>query len=279
MPNHVKNKIELKGNEADIKEFVEKYSTFFPSVQHKSYDGELTFKTKDGDIGWLDENTNVFRRRDKPSVLGVPDGFEPYMQSEWTRFIDFEKVFPVPECIKLVGSNVPSNIVDAVYAKYRKPFDTNPLLAYLKAGNRLRNENKIDPEEELQFERACKAYEETGFCYWYDYQNEKWGTKWNAYSCEKLSENTFMFETAWSNVIDIILEASKSFNGTIVYVYADEDTGQNCGSYLISGGIVLTDYIPCGGSKDAYEIAFDLRPHQREYYVLVDDNYQYKDED
>lgn len=278
MPNHIKNRIELIGSPEDIKSLLEKFSTFYPSEQNRSCDNELTFEM-DGEFGWFDENTTIFTRRGKPSVLGIPEGFIPSMKDEWTRFPDFEKVFEVPEVIKLVGDSVSSNIIDAVHAKYNHPFSTNALLANLQSANRLRNENIIKPEDELQFERACKAYEETGYAYWYDFNSDKWGTKWNAYSCEKILENVFTFETAWSNVNNIIREMSLSFDGNIMYSYADEDTGYNVGSYLFCKGLILSNFHPEGGSKEAYEIAFDLRPDNKEYYILVDGNYQYKEED
>lgn len=275
MPNHIKNKVELIGSEIEIKEFVEKYSTFYPEKQHTDYDGNLTFKNG-GEYGWLDQNTTVFTRRGKDSILGVPDGFEPEMVESWTRFPDFEKVFPVPEVIKAVGDSVNSSIINAVYAKYKKTFSENPLLAGLEALNR--QKINIKPEEEMQFELACKAYEETGFAYWYDYQNEKWDTKWNAYSCEKLSDNIFIFETAWSGVPDIIKELSIGFNGTIIYKYADEDTGYNTGEYKIAHGIVLYENIPVGGSVEAYDLAFELRPDYKDNYILIDGNYVHKEE-
>lgn len=279
MPNHVKNRITLIGSEESIKSLVEKFSTTYPETEDTAYDGRVICTNQSGSIGWYDKESTVFERRNETSVLGLPDGFKFEMQKEWTRFPDFEKVFPVPECIKLVGDSVSSNIVDAVKAKYRHPFSNNPLLAFLESSSRLKNENKISPEDQMQFELACKAYEETGFCYWYDYNIDKWGTKWNAYSCEKLSDNVYDFDTAWSRVLDIIIEISKSFDGQIAYAYSDEDTGHNVGSFLIASGIVISDFVPSGGTTPAYELAFELRPESKEYYKLIDGEYVYTDDE
>jgi len=279
MPNHVKNKIILDGDAEQIKSLLEKFSTTYPQTESLTYDGRIICKTSDGSYGWLDKESNVFSRRDLPSVLGIPPQYEIDYVKEWTRFPDFEKVFPTPEVIKLVGDSVCSNITNAVYAKYMHPLSDNPLLASLEYQNRFLSEHKIKPEDELQFERACLAYEQTGFCYWYDFNQKNWGTKWNAYSCETLSEKEFTFETAWSNVLNIVLEISKSFEGNIVYAYADENTGYNTGSYLICKGIVISELHYPGGSIGAYEMAFDLRPELKENYRLVGDTYEYIDED
>lgn len=278
MPNYIENKITLIGNENSIKQLVEKFSTHYPETEYKTYDGRNICKGKKGELGWYDKETTVFERRDLPSVLGLPEDFEFEMVKAWDRFPDFEKVFPVPQSIKAVGDSVNSKIIDAVYAKYNKPFDTNPLLVYLQAGNRLKGFD-IAPEEEQQFELACKAYEETGFAYWYDFQNAKWGTKWNAFECKKEADNVFTFETAWSGVPHIIAEISKSFDGTIDYKFADEDTGYNVGSFIISNGEIIEDKTPEKATKEAYDIAFELRPSNKDYYNLVDGNYKYKDDD
>jgi len=279
MPNHIKNKLTLDGSAEQIKLFVDKFSTTYPKTEKLTYDGRVICKKKDGNFGWLDKESNVFERRNLPSVLGMPPQYEMDYNEEWTRFPDFEKVFPTPEVIKLVGDSVSSNIIEAVHAKYNKPFSNNPLLAFLEAGNRLRDKHEIKPEDQLQFERACKAYEETGFAYWYDYNESAWGTKWNAYSCEKLSDNEYTFETLWSNVLDVIVEISKSFEGSIIYTYSDEDTGANTGCYSICKGIVISDLHYPNYSFGAYELAFDLRPEIKENYRLVGDTYEYIDED
>ncbi len=43
MPNYIKNKIELIGKQSDIDLLIKEFSTFYPSVPHRSFDGNLTF--------------------------------------------------------------------------------------------------------------------------------------------------------------------------------------------------------------------------------------------
>ncbi len=115
--------------------------------------------------------------------------------------------------------------------------------------------------------------------WWYNWNVKNWGTKWNAYSCERIEENIYHFETAWSGVPDLIHKIAKNNpNIQIVYKYADEVTGYNVGLYLFKGATYIKTVIE-DGSKEAYDIAFELRPDIKENYVLVEDKYEYKDEE
>lgn len=280
MPNHIRNRVTFSGDQQVINELVKKYSTFYPSKPSKSYDGSTVYKGSTAyEYGWLDEKTNVFSRRGLPDVIGVPEGFTVDMTDEWTRFPDFDKVKPCPKSIKDVGDHVSAKIVDHVKNKYRVPHSGNPIVALLESHNRM-NTAEINEDEIPQFERACKAYEETGYIYWYDWQCENWGTKWNAYECNKLSDNQFEFDTAWSGVPEMIKEISSQFPYVkIEYKYSDEDTGHNCGVYEFEGGEEKLVHIPDGGSIEAYELSFELRPGSAEYYELVDGEYVYKEDD
>ena len=114
--------------------------------------------------------------------------------------------------------------------------------------------------------------------WWYHWNIENWGSKWNSYSCKVLSINKFEFETAWSSVPDIINAMSLKYPlVTIDYKYSDEDTGSNCGHFVYCNGLIIED-IKENQSKEAYELAFELRPEHRENYILTDDGYSYKDE-
>lgn len=280
MPNHIRNRVTLSGAQNVINELIEKYSTFYPSEPNRSYDGLTVYNGKDKhEFGWLNKETNVFTRRGQPDVVGVPEGFTVDMTKEWTRFPDFDKVKPCPQSIKDVGDNVSLKVVDHVKNKYNVPHDGNPLIALLEAQNRIKLVD-LNNEEIPQFERACIAYEETGYMYWYDWKCDHWGTKWNAYECEKVSDNIFEFETAWSGVPEMIQAISEQFPSVkIEYKYADEDTGYNVGCYEFEAGKELTVYIPYGGTKEAYDISFDLRPNYAENYELVDGIYEYIDDE
>jgi hypothetical protein len=77
----------------------------------------------------------------------------------------------------------------------------------------------------------------------------------------------------------IQLLSSRFPSAKFEYKYSDEDTGSNCGHYIFMGGMILFENIPDNRTNEAFELAFELRPHYKEDYELVDGNYQYKDED
>lgn len=115
--------------------------------------------------------------------------------------------------------------------------------------------------------------------WWRNWNIENWGTKWSGYEFAKEKWNVFSFETAWNAVPKIIEKISKQFPEVeFLYDYADEDTGYNCGKIKLLNGIIET-FFPEGGTKEAYDIAFELRPHYADWYVLVDGNYQQKEDE
>ncbi len=60
----------------------------------------------------------------------------------------------------------------------------------------------------------------------------------------------------------------------IDYKFAAEDTGYNCGNVIFLNG-VLKDCSPKGGTKEAYELAFELSPEGKSHYKFKDGNYIY----
>jgi hypothetical protein len=115
--------------------------------------------------------------------------------------------------------------------------------------------------------------------WWYRWNIDNWGTKWGGYSYERPAINIFTFETAWASV-PLIIDALSKANPKVTFKYswADEDTGYNCGRAIYHNGLIEQS-IPNGGSREAYELAFELRPDRAENYELVDNKYQYKDHD
>jgi len=127
-------------------------------------------------------------------------------------------------------------------------------------------------KEEIQ---QCK---DLGASSWYDWCCNNWGTKWNAYDIEVLDEQVLKFNTAWSGVTDLMTKLSEKFPSiTFGYMYADEDTGSNTGIGTIKAGVASMVY-PENGSREAYELAFELKPDCREYYTFEDGSYIPKEE-
>ena len=117
--------------------------------------------------------------------------------------------------------------------------------------------------------------------WWYTWNVNNWGVKWNSHECEQVSENVYEFKTAWSGVANLIWNMARKFPSVeFFYEYADEDTGHNIGQYIFKGNKATTYYIE-EGSKEAYELAFNLMPWKKEYWRLTADGstYEFFDEE
>lgn len=124
---------------------------------------------------------------------------------------------------------------------------------------------------------GSKCLEETGYDSWYTFSVNEWGTKWNAYSqrnsimlndigndaeenerlvLENIKANggyptIVRFETAWSTPVQLYSAFSEKFpDVTIEVLYADEDTGYNCGTLMFNAGLPTYDNsAPAGNSR------------------------------
>lgn len=292
MPNHITNKIELTGATNDIKELIAAFSTFYPATPSLAHDGSFIYKTKGEDykVGWWDGNK--FTQRDKPDLDYIPDEFEQEIEEEWTRFPDFQKVLPMPEglevsahsgietwaeiCLGMVDFNrSSSNNIESLIANMSASTALETVL-----GKRDRKSVKDFSDEEFNvFVQIMKNYRKHGYLSWYKWSIDNWGTKWNSYSCKKISDTIFQFDTAWSGVPELIKIISTKFpNVTISYKYSDEDTGSNCGIGEFKGGLNDLRKLE-NNSLEAYELAFELHPNSKENFKRVGDKYEYVEED
>jgi hypothetical protein len=190
---------------------------------------------------------------------------EPFENGE-KRLVDFNKIVQCPEIIKQVG-NIHIGIEHKIKQKYNITRD-------------LYKEVVLRQDDLPAFEKACKAYEETGFIYWYDWNIENWGTKWNAYDFDyETPKNILVWRTAWSDVRGLIKKLSLKFaNIEFLYDWADEDIGHNCGRTIIKNGEAFVNDLE-QGSRQAYEMSFDLMPEYREHYRIVDGEYEQIDDE
>lgn len=87
----------------------------------------------------------------------------------------------------------------------------------------------------------CRKY---GADNWYDWRLEHWDTKWNAYQLDEdrleSDSGKCVFYTAWSMPMKIALALSLRFPDVkIIWSYADEDIGNNCGEIVFQGGGIV----------------------------------------
>jgi len=140
---------------------------------------------------------------------------------------------------------------------------------------------KVDIHE-IDFDKIIpapktKAYRNQG---WYNWNIEHWDTKWNAYSQEKVDDHTMRFDTAWGAPYAIFRALSEKFPDVTIKVrYADEDFGQNCGELEYRGGSETYNAGIEEGSKEAYELAFDVKGYGADEYVYDEKKgtYVYRD--
>lgn len=72
---------------------------------------------------------------------------------------------------------------------------------------------------------------------WYSWCVDHWGTKWNAHNVDKAdASDVIIFDTAWGYPDKWCEELAKHADFTLLY--ADEDTGSNCGWITCEGGKV-----------------------------------------
>jgi len=270
MPNHIKNRLTITGEQSKIDELVAKFSTHHPSAQYESYDGDKTFKTDDGKYGWLKADGSFSIRGEGGAIVlldSVPPEFNPSMSDAWDQFPDFQKVIPQPDGIDITS--------DGLVGYLENQFSERGPILELK--------NAIEKAPLDSVENFCKAImnlKKHGHASWYGWSIANWGAKWNSYSCEKMEGNVWEFDTAWSCVYKIIAKIAEQFPElTIRYEYADEDTSSNCGRRVYENGALSLFREFENGSIEAYEHAFLLRPEIKDNYELIEGAYQYKDDD
>lgn len=181
---------------------------------------------------------------------------------------DFNKIIPCPESIEKA---VESSDVHEAAIKWMKETpcditDNEGLEKLLRKGSVFKAEHvRTGINNLLRF----KIYG------WYDWKCKFWGTKWNACDPNIDDYGNIIFETAWSAPVPIYKALSQRFPEVeFNIVYADEDTGYNCGIIVAKGGELSLEQYD-GGSKESYDIAFDVWPEDKSSYRLVDGEYKY----
>jgi hypothetical protein len=173
------------------------------------------------------------------------------------QFLDFNKIAPIPK--ELEGTVSPMRIIS------QEEYDEQE--------RKIREDALTDMERQFGLSRrltkelADEYIAKFGHADWYGWQNENWGTKWNAYSQHELDENCIEFDTAWGTPYELIVKLSKLFPEVKFQVeYADEDFGYNVGTYTLLDGDSIDENVPDGGSREAIMMAMDIKGDE-DYYL------------
>lgn len=171
---------------------------------------------------------------------------------------------------------------NTTYFRDKEPIKGKPL-GYIvdmeESWNHFPDFNKVIPQPDNIFNGNLNREEEEkckkeGRPTWNNWNRENWGTKWNSYSCEKINDNKYKFETAWSCAYLIVKKMSQDFpNIEFILEFSDEDMGYNCGVLKYKNDVLIEEKIPKGGTNEAYELAIKLHPEYENILVNVNGIY------
>ena len=200
------------------------------------------------------------------------------------RKVDFNKIKPMPASLGIESCSTPEQ--HAELALRISPDNGNPLIDGLHAMNleRAAKDSPLEMDDKNWgiFIQMLQNYREHGCFTWYQWCQKEWGTKWNAYSFgdDRDTETIVYFDTAWAAPKELMRLLSEQFPDVkICLTWADEDTGSNAGRMEFQAGKELVKFEPESQSKEAYDIAFEMRPDYQTDYQLIDGQYEYVEDD
>jgi hypothetical protein len=164
---------------------------------------------------------------------------KPYLTDDGKN-LDFDKIIPIPD-------GIIKTFQDSTIEEITKERTPEEIEARQK-------------EHDALCEQNLKDY---GHKNWYDWCVANWDTKWNAYSCYTLEDDSLKleeihdlgFQTAWSPPINVIRELSKLTGESLRMSYYDEGWMFG-GEYLVNADGSETD--------NCYEDIDDCPDHLRE---------------
>lgn len=179
-----------------------------------------------------------------------------YIKGE-NGLIDFNKIIPMPK---------PLNIESGSLGERGKEY----LLGRRDALDGMSEERRKEAIElGKKYLFNIQVY---GFPTWYEWCNNEWGTKWNAYDCEELPDG-IAFNTAWCFPAPVIETLSRFYFPEVRFrfAYADEDSSNNTGEGVLLGGEYIERYLPEGDTPDGWRLYFETHPECVDYYREKED--------
>lgn len=128
-----------------------------------------------------------------------------------------------------------------------------------------------------RYENGQKAYKETGYHNWYEWADQKWGTKWGDYDTYLTSdaledtlssgEIQIVYTTAWCPLSESFYETISSKYPTLVFRISYTEEGANfVGHMVVCDGDVL--YAEC---VEPEVVPYDKNEDMDEYYEKHDE--------
>jgi hypothetical protein len=218
----------------------------------------------------------------KITVLeGDVEKFKNFIKSD-NQLFDFNNIIPMPELLNKMVSGVViinNERVDPAIEEWIECSEGTILdpetTRVLSVDQDIVHIYRIPTKEEL------KELQEIGYNSWYTWACDYWGTKWNAYGIKDWNENSITFETAWSNVSELMLTLSKKLGSSykLHYSFCTECAGSGAGEIVMNGKYVLSRNYYRLRSKEAYELYLKLDPSYKWIIQTLDGEYIHIDED
>ena len=114
---------------------------------------------------------------------------------------------------------------------------------------------------------------------WYTWRCKYWGVKWNAcetsfyYDEDNGGYLTIFFQTPWGTPDPIFEELGRLYpNLTIEISWIEEQGTEYLGRITYENGKLVEEYIPDSGSKEAYEMMFEMWDNRDSYVYDTQEN-------
>ncbi len=251
-----------------------------------------------------------------PNANKILKGLLTKSDAEGIRF-DFNKILPMPEDLNIISGSTTDKCFEVYLStlsedEAKKEIEIcvgSTLFPELTSGRyHIKSKEEIDeivdeainnwsknadPEDPVfktkedvvaYGKRVTDNIKKYGSKDWYDWCVKNWGTKWNACNTiyAKDCPDEIQFDTAWSDVRNLILKLSEKYPELeIVYDYAEEQVGYYAGHCFYKNGCCSTNEEYGNYTKEAYEMHFDLwGEDDRFVFDEKTNNYKYiEDED
>ena len=185
--------------------------------------------------------------------------------------IDFNKIIPMPESLHIGSSTRTIKAMEA----YRSFVNQYGKILGMATGNLILDASDLPIpleaesaylETQSEFVRenwelgktAFKNVKLYGYPTWYEWANDNWNTKWNAYGYEEGGnynglDDELWFQTAWAAPHPILLKLTKDYPDIrFIHEWADEDIGFNCGRREYFNGKLVDWYYPEGEEAERF---------------------------